>query len=192
MADNNNENKDIIYKPPGEELDTAGKSLSEALRLSFIILKTINLYPMKFQAVILNAAAIPPTFAQRVSDIPNWGPKTFTTKEAVATFNPRPIKVTTKNLENSFPIPAFSVFSKAQNLSPKYLAQVATIKEIPLNTEYQRPKVTPEASIKKFKTPKSVIVAKTPISKYFASWKIETNLFELFVPVVYIIFLIVF
>ncbi len=45
MANNNKENKDFIpespEKPSGVELDAAGKSLSEALRISFIILKVI-------------------------------------------------------------------------------------------------------------------------------------------------------
>jgi len=42
---NRKDNKDFQFRPPekpgGTELDAAGKSLSEALRLSFIILKVI-------------------------------------------------------------------------------------------------------------------------------------------------------
>ena len=45
MANNNKENKDLSpklsEKPSGVELDAAGESLSEALRISFIILKVI-------------------------------------------------------------------------------------------------------------------------------------------------------
>ena len=134
---------------------------------------------MKFQAVTPKAAAIPPTFAQSLSFIPNCGPTVFTIKEATPTLSPRPINVTMKNWPNSLCIPSFPIFSKAQNLSPKYLAQVATTKEIPLKTEYQSPMAIPEVHIKKFNTPKSVMVARTPINKYFASWKTHKNLFPI-------------
>ena len=122
------------------------------------------------------AAIIAPIFAQIILDKPNWGPTKFTIKEATVTLIAKPPKVTRKNLENSLPNPCISFLSKAHSLSPKYLLEVAKIKENPLKREKNGPAAIPEIQMKIFNIPKSIKAPKVPINRNLAPWKIKINL----------------
>lgn len=126
--------------------------------------------------VVEKAAIIAPMFAQIVLDKPNWGPTKFTIKEATVILIAKPPKVIRKNLENSLLNPCLSFLSKAHSLSPKYLLEVAKIKENPLKKEKDGPAAIPEIQMKIFNIPRSIKAPKVPINRNLAPWKIKRNL----------------